>query len=90
MKWRGKTDNTGIKLKDPVKKTTLVIKLKGFREKLKDFVKKLKVFEKKTQGFQQKTQGILPKTQDSANSQLVNTAENCPKKSLKSPKGKIP
>jgi len=47
MKWRGKTKNTGIKLKVPVKKTPLVIKLKGFREKLKDFEKKLKDFDKK-------------------------------------------
>ena len=51
MKWRGKTENTGIKLKVPVKKTTLVIKLKGFREKLKDFVKKLKDFNKKLKEF---------------------------------------
>ena len=61
MKWRGKTENTGIKLKDPVKKTTLVIKLKGFREKLKDFEKKLKDFEKKLKDFDKKLKEFCPK-----------------------------
>ena len=47
-------------------------KTQGFREKTQGF-------REKTQEFWQKTQGILPKTQKSANFELVNSAENCPK-----------
>ena len=53
-------------------------KLKKFLDKTQDF-RKTQGFSEKTQQFCQKTQGILPKTQESANFELVNSAENCPK-----------
>ena len=55
-----KTKNTGVKLEIPAKKTTLVIKLRGFWEKTQGFREKTQGFREKTQEFWQKTQRILP------------------------------
>ena len=43
-------------------------------------MRKTQGFQEKTQGIWQKTQGIWPKTWESANSELVNVPEFCPKK----------
>ena len=48
-------------------------KSQGFQEKTQGIWQK-------TQGIWQKTQGIWPKTWESANSELVNVPEFCPKK----------
>ena len=48
--------------------------------KTQGFQEKTQVIWQKTQGIWQKTQGIWPKTWESANSELVNVPEFCPKK----------
>ena len=48
--------------------------------KTQGFWEKTQGFWEKTQEFWEKTQGISLKTQESANSELANIAENCPKK----------
>ena len=47
--------------------------------KTQGFQEKTQVIWQKTQGIWRKTQGIWPKTRDSANSELVNVPEFCPK-----------
>ena len=48
--------------------------------RLNYLAEKLKVFKKKLKEFDKKTQGICPKTQESANSELVNAPDFCPKR----------
>ena len=76
---REKLKTLGQNSRFQLKRPSWLQSSRRFKKKLKHFEKKLKGFEK-TQEFRQKTQGILPETQESANSELVNNAEFCPKK----------